>query len=194
VREDGYRRTYEPADADDGDLLAGAGAVAHEGRVGGEARAEHGRGRLGRERVRDREYVELVGDNSGRVAALGRDAVGVVIGLSGVLEKVEQVGEDAGRIDGTDEKGRVRERDGQGRTGHNTHVGVDLLRAVVLVLIRAELAGVAARDLGADADAVADLDAGVDLGADAGRDADDLVAGDDGWGKLAPAVVEGVDV
>jgi hypothetical protein len=36
--------------------------------------------------------VELVGDDAGRVAALGRDAVGVVVGLAGVLEKVNQSG------------------------------------------------------------------------------------------------------
>jgi hypothetical protein len=76
------QRTHESADADDGDLLAGPGAATDKARVGGETGAEHRRGRLGRERVRDRKDVELVGDNPGRVPALGRDAVEDGVGAS----------------------------------------------------------------------------------------------------------------
>jgi hypothetical protein len=59
------QRTHESAGADEGDLVAGPGAATDEARVGGEAGAEHRRGRLGRERVRDRKDVELVGDDAG---------------------------------------------------------------------------------------------------------------------------------
>jgi hypothetical protein len=58
------QRTHESADADDADLFAGPGAATDEARVGGEAGAEHRRGRLGWERVRNRKDVELVGDDA----------------------------------------------------------------------------------------------------------------------------------
>jgi hypothetical protein len=73
----------ETAHADDGDLLAGAGAQADQWAVGGEAGAHHGRGLVGGDVVGDLEGEVLVGTHVGRVTAVGEGTV-IVLGAVGV--------------------------------------------------------------------------------------------------------------
>ena len=67
------------------------------------------------------------------------------------------------------------------------------MRAVVLIVILANLALQASPDLSTHANAVADLDS-LNLGADFDGVADDLVANTDGKWCLAPASVDGVHI
>lgn len=77
--------------------------------------------------------------------------------------------------------------------GPDGTVGVDLLRAVRLVVVLALPAVKTRPRLGSDANALALLDQG-HLGSDADRLADDLVADGEGELLLAPAARDGVHV
>lgn len=74
-----------------------------------------------------------------------------------------------------------------------THISIDSLGAVVLVISLARAAVQARPDLRANTDAVADVDA-LDIRADADGVADDLVADDERELGLAPAAGERVHV
>lgn len=72
------------AHTDNTDLLAGAGAVAHQGRVRRQTGAEHGRHGVGVQGVGDGEHPVLVGADVGGVAALADDAGLRPLGAVGV--------------------------------------------------------------------------------------------------------------
>ena len=80
----------QPAEADDGDLLAGAGAPAAQRGVGGDAGAQQRRGGGRVEAVGDGEDEVGVDDDVGGVAALGGGAVAVGAGV-GADHAVEAV-------------------------------------------------------------------------------------------------------
>ena len=73
----------QAAEADDGDLLAGAGAPLAQRRVGGDAGAQQRRGGGRVDAVGDGEDVVGVDDDVGGVAALGGGAVAVGAGVGG---------------------------------------------------------------------------------------------------------------
>lgn len=160
----------ETADPDDPDLLARSAPVRLEGGENGEAGAEHRRGVAGLECFWDGKDELLMGANRGSVSALRDDAVGIFSVLSNIHKKSRQ------------------------RKQHIcAHVGVNLLRAVVLVPVLALSALHARPDLRANSDTVSDLDS-LDLVADAHGLADDLVSDDEGQLALAPALLEGMHV
>lgn len=70
-------------------------------------------------------------------------------------------------------------------------VGINPVRAVVLIVALAVLALEAGRDLGADTDTVSNLD-GLDCGADLDGMANDFVAYTDGKRNLTPAAIDAV--
>ena len=167
-----HRVVTEPADTHDTNLLTWATAVRLEGRVDGEAGAEHRRGVRGLDLVRDGEHKALVRANGGRVPALGDDSV-VILAILSV--RVSRKGHTEIII------------------GRRAYVSVQLIWAVVLVALVARPAFHAAGDLRADADALADLEL-IDLVADTGDVPDDLVAGDERQLGFAPTLAERMDV
>ena len=80
----------EPAETDDRDRLAGAGAPVLERRVQRDAGAEQRRGHVEADAVGDGEHEVLVDDDVGGVATLGRSAVLAdgVVGVDGALQAV----------------------------------------------------------------------------------------------------------
>lgn len=132
------------------------------GRGGRTAGAEHRRGVLGLETLGDAEDETLVDADGGRVAAGGL----VPVRVRAVVRVDWWTGSGKGGS-GTPSSGSESRPESAGSAGRTS------LRAVVLVVVAAVLAGEAGRDLGADADRVADLELS-DGRADGGNLADDL--------------------